>query len=53
MEAEIQYVFHEETDFDCGEDLSYTITAVEYPSGACVAQKGTELIFNHFCLKLH
>lgn len=34
MGTEIQHIFYGEMDCECGNRLSYTITAVEYPEGA-------------------
>lgn len=34
MGAEIQHIFYGEMDCRCGNRLSYTVTAVEYPEGA-------------------
>ena len=34
MGTEVQHIFYGEMDCRCGNRLSYTVTAVEYPEGA-------------------
>ena len=34
MGTEIQHIFYGEMEYTCGNELSYTVTAVEYPEGA-------------------